>query len=170
MSAAVLLGTLGFAVTGHADSVHTVMPGESLIMIAAANGTTVANLADNNKIENINFILVGQKIIVDGVSQPSKKTQTVQSPVAKHQAPVQKKTPVTSYASSSSKAWIANRESRGSYTVTNGRYIGKYQMDASRLHGDYSPANQERAADRYVAQRYGSWDNAKAHWLSAGWY
>lgn len=35
---------------------------------------------------------------------------------------------------------------------------------------DYSPENQERVADSYVAERYGSWSAAKAFWLANGWY
>ena len=68
------------------------------------------------------------------------------------------------------KAWIAQRESGGSYTATNGQYIGKYQLSASYLNGDYSAANQERVADQYVANRYGSWTAAQAFWQSHGWY
>lgn len=41
---------------------------------------------------------------------------------------------------------IAQRESSGSYDATNGQYIGRYQLSASYLNGDYSPANQERVA------------------------
>lgn len=70
----------------------------------------------------------------------------------------------------SAKAWIANRESSGSYSARNGQYIGKYQLSASYLNGDYSAANQERVADQYVASRYGSWQNAQAHWQANGWY
>jgi LysM repeat protein len=82
----------------------------------------------------------------------------------------------TSYTSSVSgndaaaKAWIAARESGGSYTATNGQYIGKYQLSASYLNGDYSAANQEKVADQYVASRYGSWTAAQAFWQSHGWY
>ncbi|WP_251548220.1 aggregation-promoting factor [Limosilactobacillus caecicola] len=68
------------------------------------------------------------------------------------------------------KAWIAARESGGSYTATNGQYIGKYQLSASYLNGDYSAENQERVADQYVASRYGSWTAAQAFWQSHGWY
>lgn len=70
----------------------------------------------------------------------------------------------------SAKAWIANRESGGSYTARNGQYIGKYQLSSAYLNGDYSATNQERVADNYVQSRYGSWTAAKNFWLSHGWY
>lgn len=68
------------------------------------------------------------------------------------------------------RAWIANKESGGSYTARNGQYIGKYQLSSSYLNGDYSAANQERVAQQYVQQRYGSWQGAKSFWQSHGWY
>lgn len=68
------------------------------------------------------------------------------------------------------KAWIAARESGGNYGARNGQYIGKYQLSSSYLGGDYSPANQERVADQYCQQRYGSWSAAKAHWEQNGWW
>ena len=64
------------------------------------------------------------------------------------------------------KAWIANKESGGSYTAQNGQYYGKYQLSSSYLHGDYSAANQEQVADNYVANRYGSWTAAQQFWQS----
>lgn len=70
----------------------------------------------------------------------------------------------------SAKATISSRESGGSYTARNGQYVGKYQLSASYLNGDYSPANQERVANNYVNSRYGSWSNALAHWDANGWY
>ena len=85
-------------------------------------------------------------------------------------------TTTSSYTSSvagndaAAKEWIAQRESGGSYTATNGQYIGRYQLSASYLNGDYSAANQERVADQYVANRYGSWTAAQAFWQSHGWY
>lgn len=85
-------------------------------------------------------------------------------------------TSTTSYTSTatgseaSAKAWIASRESGGSYTARNGQYIGKYQLSASYLNGDYSAANQEKVADNYVKTRYGSWTAAKSFWQSHGWY
>ena len=82
----------------------------------------------------------------------------------------------TSYTSNASgseaaaKAWIASRESGGSYSARNGQYIGKYQLSASYLGGDYSAANQERVADNYVKSRYGSWTGAQKFWQTNGWY
>ncbi|WP_021351463.1 aggregation-promoting factor [Lactobacillus jensenii] len=68
------------------------------------------------------------------------------------------------------KAWIANKESSGSYTAQNGQYYGKYQLSISYLNGDLSASNQEKVADNYVYSRYGSWTAAKAFWLANGWY
>lgn len=67
---------------------------------------------------------------------------------------------------------IARRESGGNYNAVSksGKYIGRYQLTKSYLKGDYSPANQERVADAYVKNRYGSWQNALAHHNSHGWY
>lgn len=80
----------------------------------------------------------------------------------------------TSTSSSSSeeaaKAWIASKESGGSYTASNGNYYGKYQLSLSYLNGDTSAANQEKVANSYVQSRYGSWTAAKAFWQANGWY
>lgn len=68
------------------------------------------------------------------------------------------------------KAWIANKESGGSYTAQNGQYYGKYQLSSSYLNGDYSAENQEKVADSYVYSRYGSWTAAQQFWQTHGWY
>ena len=72
--------------------------------------------------------------------------------------------------SSSAAAQIAQAESGGSYTAQNGRYYGMYQLDRSYLHGDYSPANQERVFRQYSRQRYGSVNGALAFRQQHGWY
>ena len=68
------------------------------------------------------------------------------------------------------KNWISYHESRGKYHVKNGQYYGKFELDTKLLHGDYSKANQEQTADRYVHNRYGSWQNAKRFWQAHNWY
>ena len=70
------------------------------------------------------------------------------------------------------KEWIAQRESGGDYNAvsSNGQWYGRYQLDKRYLNGDYSAANQEKTADRYVKERYGSWSKAQEHWQKHGWY
>ena len=75
-----------------------------------------------------------------------------------------------SSAEQAAKEEIARRESGGNYNARNGKYIGRYQLNKSYLNGDYSPENQERVADNYVARRYGSWQNALKFWNANGWY
>lgn len=106
-------------------------------------------------------------------AQTQAPAQSNQAPAQTYQAPAQTyQAPAQSYTAnnSSAKDIIAQRESGGSYNARNGQYIGKYQLSSAYLNGDYSPANQERVADQYVAQRYGSWDNALAFWNNNGWY
>lgn len=113
------------------------------------------------------------------VQQPvQQQTQAVQTQSAPAPAPAATTASAsTSYQAPSlggdeqaAKDWIAARESGGSYSATNGQYIGKYQLSASYLHGDYSPANQERTANSYVQGRYGSWTAAQSFWQAHGWY
>lgn len=68
------------------------------------------------------------------------------------------------------RSFIIQKESGGNYTAENGRYYGAYQLDRSYLNGDYSAENQDRTAENYVANRYGSWEAAKAFWEQHGWY
>ena len=106
--------------------------------------------------------------------------QPVQAPTTSYQAPAQAATTTNTTAGyqaqslgsneQAAKDWIASRESGGNYNATNGQYIGKYQLSASYLNGDYSPANQERVANNYVQSRYGSWTAAQSFWQAHGWY
>ena len=73
-------------------------------------------------------------------------------------------------AEAAAKEWIAFRESGGDYNSRNGQYIGRYQLNEMYLDGDYSPENQEAAAEAYIADRYGSWQAAQEHWREHGWY
>lgn len=73
-------------------------------------------------------------------------------------------------AEADAKEWIAQRESGGDYEARNGIYIGRYQLNEMYLDGDYSPENQEAAAEAYIADRYGSWQAAREFWEINGWY
>ncbi|MEO2687052.1 peptidase M23, partial [Enterococcus faecium] len=103
------------------------------------------------------------------VVQETVQTETQAAPVAETQSAATETT-TTATSTNAAKEWIAQKESSGSYTATNGRYIGRYQLDSSYLNGDYSAANQEKVAEQYVASRYGSWEAAKAFWEANGWY
>ena len=101
------------------------------------------------------------------------ETTTYEAPAATTSTSYEEESYTASTVSGSeaeAKEWIAQKESGGSYTATNGRYIGRYQLTDSYLNGDYSAENQERVADAYVAGRYGSWSAAKNFWLNNGWY
>lgn len=95
-----------------------------------------------------------------------------QSAPAYNQAPAQNNNQASQGGSNWAKEWIAQRESGGSYTAynPNGGYYGRYQLNPSLVAYGASPAEQEAAADNYVAQRYGSWENAQAFWQRNGWY
>ncbi|CAH0416820.1 LysM peptidoglycan-binding domain-containing protein [Periweissella fabaria] len=93
--------------------------------------------------------------------------QRAQQQAAQQQAAAQQ---TTNGSDAAAKQWIASHESGNNYNARNGQFIGMYQLSASYLGGDYSPANQERVANQYVQSRYGSWTNAKAFWQSHNWY
>ncbi len=197
VTGALALGTVATATTANADSVYTVQAGDTLSGISYKLGhdlTFVDTLASNNNIANKNLIYVGQKLLIkdDGEVTTATAQQAASLPSANNSANTNTNnaaqssqsantaatanTGASNYTSSvagndaAAKAWIAARESGGSYSARNGQYIGKYQLSASYLNGDYSAANQERVADQYVSSRYGSWSAAQSFWQSHGWY
>lgn len=178
---AVAFGVAATATVANADTLYTVQSGDTLSSISqkfANDNSLVQTLAQQNNIQDINKIYVGQQLVVKTDGQAT-DVQTTAQPAAQattQSAAVQTSQTTSNYTSTAygseadAKAWIAAHESGNNYGARNGQYIGKYQLSAAYLNGDYSPANQERVADQYVAGRYGSWTNAKQHWLSNGWY
>lgn len=177
---------LGLAVKAADADVYTVKSGDTLNNISATYSTKTSNdvsvdaIVKANDIKDSNLIYVGEQLTIN-TDTAVKATNTtseavapaVSTPAASTPAPAKKAVApaaATTSDSSSAKAWIANKESGGSYTATNGQYIGKYQLSSSYLNGDYSAANQEKVANNYVSSRYGSWEAAKSFWLSNGWY
>ena len=184
-------------VSAQESSTYIVKEGGTLSEIAETHNTTVEKLAENNHIDNIHMIYVGQELVIDGPAAPvALASTTYEAPAAQDEVvsatvaettEVEEETPAASAlvaeetvastisgSEAEAKEWIAQKESGGSYTATNGRYIGRYigryQLTDSYLNGDYSAENQERVADAYVAGRYGSWTAAKNFWLNNGWY
>ena len=179
---------------------YTVKAGDTLSEIAETYNTTVEKLAKLNNIKNVDLIFIDQVLVIDGAAPVAETTtteapvaeveetpavaetvveETYEAPAPavaeSYSAPAATKSysaPAATVSGSEAEAkeWIAQKESGGSYTATNGRYIGRYQLTDSYLNGDYSAENQERVADAYVAGRYGSWTAAKNFWLNNGWY
>ena len=173
---------------------YTVKSGDTLSEIAEKYNTTAEKLAAKNNIKDIHLIYVDQVLVIEGtastvapaatteetapvatetVEEAPAATTTYEAPAAPAAPVAESNTAAASTVSGSeaeAKEWIAQKESGGSYTATNGQYIGRYQLTDSYLNGDYSAENQERVADAYVAGRYGSWTAAKNFWLNNGWY
>ncbi|WP_419893913.1 LysM peptidoglycan-binding domain-containing protein [Ligilactobacillus salivarius] len=190
-SAAALTGVFASTAVANADTV-TVKSGDTVSKLAKDYNTTVDAIVNTNKLSNANLIFVGQKLEIGEATQADNNQQAAQDQQSQQAAQDQQSQQVAPAASSqqattnynttsnytsnvsgneqAAKEWIAARESGGNYGARNGQYIGRYQLSASYLGGDYSPANQERVADQYVATRYGSWSAAQSHWLSNGWY
>jgi len=157
---------------------YTVKSGDTLSEIAEKYNTTVEKLAAKNNIKDIHLIYVDQVLVIEGTA-PSTATATAAASATTYEAPAaaeetaEEVTETTTYeapaapatpaaesntaaastvsgSEAEAKEWIAQKESGGSYTATNGRYIGRYQL-----------------TDSY---RYGSWTAAKNFWLNNGWY
>ena len=148
---------------------NLIFVGQQLKVNNDNNGQAVAQQNTNNNAQ------VAQQQATSPNTQAQASTQQAaqQSASQNTQAQASNNSNYNSSVSGSdatAKAWIAQHESSNNYNARNGQYIGKYQLSASYLNGDYSPANQERVADQYVAQRYGSWTNAQRFWEANGWY
>lgn len=173
---------------------YVVESGDTLSKISEKYGVdfTVIHANNADKISDANLIFAGQKLVVDGegfdktkvitpttpatattattATQVEAPVQEVASPVEEASTPASAPVQEVAQSTNSAKEWIASKESSGNYDARNGRYVGRYQLDASYLNGDFSPANQERVVEQYVSERYGSWENAQAFWLANGWY
>ena len=167
----------------------TVKNGDTLWAIAKKYGTSISDLAKSNNIANPDLIYVNQRINISGSSTEATATQKAQtaygtttSLTTGSAGSVQGTSGSTQNSSESSQTsnlsdseklaqdYIVQHESGGDYNARNGKYIGKYQLDSSYLNGDYSAANQEKVAEEYVTQRYGSWTKAMEHWKENNWY
>ena len=161
-----LLSGMFTPVLASAES-YTVKSGDTLSAIAKEKNTTVDAIAKKNKISNVNLITVGQVLEIEDEKTTTNTTE---------QATTSKATTTVSASDGLSaedvaaKEWIAQKESSGSSTAQNGQYYGRYQLSLSYLNGDLSPENQEKVANQYVVNRYGSWSAAKNFWLANGWY
>ena len=166
-----LLSGMFIPVLASAES-YTVKSGDTLSAIAKEKNTTVDAIAKKNKISNVNLITVGQVLEIEDDKATTNTTE--QASTSKDNTGQATTTVSASDGLSAedvaAKEWIAQKESSGSYTAQNGQYYGRYQLSLSYLNGDLSPENQEKVANQYVVNGYGSWSAAKNFWLANGWY
>lgn len=179
------------------NSTYTIQYGDTLGVISKAVGIEMTSIAKLNGIEDVDVISTGnqltfkkdeatgevEEIVVEDTTTQEEVVYEVEENVVAEEPTYEEivteeqtyEEPVQYTATGSdaeAKEWIAQHESGGDYNITNptGKYIGKFQLDRSYLNGDHSPANQEKVAEEYVAERYGSWSQAKVHWQNKGWY
>lgn len=179
------------------NSTYTIQYGDTLGVISKAVGIEMTSIAKLNGIEDVDVISTGNQltfkkdeatgeveeiVVEDTATQEEVVYEVEENVVAEEPTYVEPVTEEQTYeepvqytatgSDAEAKEWIAQHESGGDYNITNptGKYIGKFQLDRSYLNGDHSPANQEKVAEEYVAERYGSWSQAKAHWQNKGWY
>ena len=180
---ALALGVTAAVTVANADTTYTVKSGDTLNSIAqqyVGDKSLVSSIVKANNISDQNVIYVGEQLTIPTDSSDNASTNTDSSTTSDNSSNTDSNSSTTtdssSYTSSVSgseaeaKEWIAQKESSGSYTASNGNYYGRYQLSLSYLNGDLSASNQEKVADQYVASRYGSWTAAKAFWEANGWY
>ena len=189
-----IYGLLGFISAGvlftsgsvSADSnVHVVKEGDTLSEIAYDNDISLNKLAEDNNIENVHTILIGDKIILDGnVDVQSNDTDVeVQSNDTDVEVVADKPETAAPQANSSvyeqfvsaggtQELWdaIVIPESGGNPSATNGKYYGLFQGDVSYGWPTGDVATQTKGAIDYAVERYGSVSNAIAFRSMAGYW
>lgn len=168
---------------------YVVKAGDTLNKLSSEYNTTVEDIAAKNNITDVNLIFVGQHLTFTEAAAPQAtaapapaQTQAVQAPVAPVAAPVQQAPvqqaparPAAPQVSSSAalNALIA-RESGGNVNARNGQYFGIGQLSAqarARYGGNSTDYNDQlNAMKAYIAERYGTAENAWAHSQATGWY
>lgn len=198
MLGAMVIGTQAANADTQIDSSHVrVEQGDTISEIAQKHNVSVDSLVQANHLSNPDIIFVGDTLVLTpNASNNENATQTQSYKGSQHMyQPVhmiensennvnnnqpttntQQSTPVATPAHSSNlddnaaANAIGAAESGNSYSAMNGRYVGRWQLDASYLNGDYSPDNQDRVFQQYCNQRYGGISQALAFRQSHGWY
>lgn len=177
---------------------YTIKYGDTLGVIGKASGLSVKELAGINDIDNVDFILPGNKVSfeeddlgnIDSVSITNEQEEVLVEETVTEEpvetAPVAEEVPYSTpeyvaeeetyapQASTSSeqeaKEWIIQKESTGNPQARNGQYYGLFQLGDHLIEDGASVQEQHAVADEYVAERYGSWVGAKQAWQQKGWY
>lgn len=161
----------------HLKNVAMIFPGDTLV--TGKTSPSKAKVTDpvGSHMKPVESFKQPQAQLAQETSKQASVASQSVTQVPQQSAPVKQATPApqaqpqnTQAQSNSAKEQVAQIESRGDYKARNGQFVGRYQLTDSYLNGDYSEANQERVADKYVADRYGNWNNALIHEHNFGWY
>lgn len=155
------------------QNANVIFPGTKLSFTKDETTGEVSEVTveDSASEEATTYDVAEEEVTETTYEAPAEETYVVEETTYEEPA-AETTTSITSYSSNSAKEIIAQRESGGSYTAYNaaGGYYGRYQLNPTLVAYGASPAEQEVAADKYVAERYGSWDAALAFWNANGWY
>jgi LysM repeat protein len=155
------------------QNANLIFPGTKLSFVTdEATGEVAEVTVEDSTTEEATTYDVAEEVVTETAYVAPAETYAAEETT--YTAPVEETTTTTTTAVSSNaaKEIIAQRESGGSYTAYNaaGGYYGRYQLNPSLVAYGASPAEQEAAADAYVAERYGSWEAALAFWNANGSY
>src|SRR5699024_7404041 len=121
---------------------NLIFVGQQLKVNNDNNGQAVAQQNTNNNAQAAQQQATSQNTQAQASTQQAAQQQSA-SQNTQAQASNNNYSSSVSGNDAAAKAWIAQHESSNNYNARNGQYIGKYQLSASYLNGDYSPANQE---------------------------
>ncbi|RPA60463.1 LysM peptidoglycan-binding domain-containing protein [Aerococcus agrisoli] len=151
---------------------NLIFPGTKLSFVTdEATGEVAEVTVEDSATAEATTYDVAEEVVTETAYEAPAETYAAEETT--YEAPAATTTVSTvSGSEAAAKEWIAQKESGGSYTAYNaaGGYYGRYQLNSGLVAYGASAAEQEAAADAYVAERYGSWTAAQAFWLANGWY
>ena len=160
------------------NDINTIYVGEVFVFDGKGHVKIDKNSAKapvNTNSSNANTQTTASAANTSSVAAPQATTQSAAPVQQAPSAPVAAAAPTSPapaasapVASNGTMDGIAQAESGNNYNARNGQYIGKYQLSASYLNGDYSPAHQEEVAQQYAVSRYGSVQAAAAYHAAHG--
>ena len=136
-------------VSAQESSTYTVKEGDTLSEIAETHNTTVEKLAENNHIDNVHLIYVGQELVIDGpvapvatpapatYAAPAAQDETVSAPVAETTEVVEEAAPAAS-APVAEETVVAAETSAPAATVSGSEAEAKEWIAQKESGGSYT--------------------------------
>ncbi len=131
-------------VSAQESSTYTVKEGDTLSEIAETHNTTVEKLAENNHIDNIHLIYVGQELVIDGpvapvatpapatYAAPAAQDETVSAPAAETTEVAEEAAPAAS-APAAEETVVSTEASAPAATVSGSEAEAKEWIAQKRI-------------------------------------